>query len=224
MIDGVRLKFCGLTSLVDATFADQLGADYLGFILYPKSPRFISLRDFAHLQPNLPAGRKRVAVMVEPSEAELDASIEAGFDRFQIHYGADLSLERVQGWSRQVGRERLWLAPKRPAEVPFDGRWLEYADTFLVDTFTKEGFGGSGQTGDWGAFARLQAEHSDHTWILAGGLGPDNLERALNESEARFVDINSGSEMAPGIKDHAKMKATVLAIHRHRTHESQPHE
>ena len=70
MIDGVRIKVCGLTSLVDAEFADNCGADYLGFILYPKSPRAISLVQFTSMASLLP-GRKRVAVLVEPTMAEL---------------------------------------------------------------------------------------------------------------------------------------------------------
>ena len=68
MIDGVRLKVCGLTSLVDAEGADRSGADYLGFILYPKSPRHIALAQYAALAPRLP-DRRRVAVTVEPTSA-----------------------------------------------------------------------------------------------------------------------------------------------------------
>jgi len=67
MIDGIRLKICGLTALVDAEFVDRAGADALGFILYPKSPRHLSLLQYKAMAPRLPAGRKRVAVMVEPS-------------------------------------------------------------------------------------------------------------------------------------------------------------
>src|SRR4051812_46755477 len=98
MIDGVRIKVCGLTSLVDAEFADKCGADYLGFILYPKSPRHISLIQFAAMAQHLP-GRKKVAVSVEPTLAELSEMRAAGFDFFQIHFRPDFPLEKVQAWS-----------------------------------------------------------------------------------------------------------------------------
>lgn len=216
MVDGVRIKFCGLRSLVDAEFADKLGADFLGSILFPKSPRHVSLSDFVNMAPNLPETRQRVAVMVTPPPDEIAAADAAGFDRFQIHFPSDTAAEVVRGWSEQVGRDRLWLAPKREPGTPYAESWLEAAQTHLVDTFHQGGFGGSGQTGDWDEFARLRQTHADHTWILAGGLSPDNLSHALTQSGARFVDINSGVETAPGIKNHEKMKQAVLAIHRQR--------
>lgn len=216
MIDGVRLKFCGLRSLVDAEYADKLGADFFGFILYPKSPRYLRLQDFIHLAPNLPAGRKRVAVMVAPTVTELAATAAAGFDRFQIHFPADTPDQTVARWSETVGVERLWLAPKRPPGGPYHQGWLDAAATQLVDTFHEAGFGGSGQTGNWAEFVNLREAHPHRTWILAGGLTPDNIAVALAESGANFVDVNSGVETAPGIKDHTKMRQMVLAIHRQR--------
>ena len=74
MIDGIQFKVCGLTSLVDAEFADRLGADYLGFILYPKSPRHVSLPQYVDMAKRLPTLRKTVAVLVEPRTDDLDAA------------------------------------------------------------------------------------------------------------------------------------------------------
>ncbi|MCF3650228.1 phosphoribosylanthranilate isomerase [Synoicihabitans lomoniglobus] len=217
MIDGIRLKFCGLTTLVDAEFADRLGADYLGFILYPKSPRYLPLRQYRDMATALPDGRKHVAVMVEPDEAELVAARDAGFDRFQIHFRTTTPEARLRVWSETVGKDVLWLAPKLPADEAVAAAVLEAAGTVLLDTFHRDRFGGSGQTGDWGRFRELRASHPDHTWILAGGLSPENVVLALAESGTNFVDVNSGVETAPGMKDHAKMQALVLAIHRART-------
>ena len=217
MIDGVRLKVCGLTSLVDAECADRAGADYLGFILVPKSPRFLSLRQYHDMAPRLPEGRKRVAVLVEPDEAELAAVMEAGFDRVQIHFTMEVGEKRVAAWSTSVGRDRLWLAPKLPPEVELPESLLESAETVLMDTFHRSGFGGSGLTGDWGKFARYRERYPRHTWILAGGLNPTNIAEALASSGANFVDVNSGVEVAPGIKDHAKLRAFIVALHRART-------
>ncbi len=217
MVDGVRLKFCGLTSLVDAIHADKLGADYLGFILHPKSPRFVSLRDYRNFASNLPSGRKRVAVMVAPSADDLLAVRKAGFDRFQVHFSANTENSQLAEWRDMVGKDRLWLAPRRSPETPFAPEWLDYAATILVDTYSADKFGGSGKTGDWTEFNQLQQLSADHTWVIAGGLSPDNIADALDETGARFVDVNSGVELAPGIKDHAKMNAVVLAIHEQRT-------
>lgn len=217
MIDGVRLKFCGLTSLVDAEFADKLGADYLGFILYPKSPRHLALRDYLAMAPRLPTGRKRVAVMVGPSADELRATADAGFDYFQIHHRLEVGGDQLAAWSEQVGRDRIWLAPKLPPGTAMPAAVTAAARHVLVDTFNPDGFGGSGRTGDWSAFRRYREESPDTTWILAGGLGPANIGAALRSSGTRFIDVNSGVETAPGIKDHVKMKALVLAVHQART-------
>lgn len=212
MIDGIRIKVCGITSLVDAEFADKCGADYLGFILYPKSPRFIALAQYRAVVARL-NGRQKVAVSVEPSLDELARWRDAGFDRFQIHFRPETPLATVAGWSEAVGVERLWLAPKLPPGADIDSAWLPLAEHFLMDTFHAGGFGGSGQTGDWAKFARHQAAHPEKTWILAGGLTPENIVEALRGSEARFVDVNSGVEAAPGVKDFAKLKRFVVRVH-----------
>lgn len=217
MIDGVKLKFCGLRTLVDAEMADKLGADQLGFILHPDSPRYLSLADYRHLAPNLPDARKRVAVMVAPTIKQLADASAAGFDLFQTHFRPDSSDEDVRAWSMAVGRERLWLSPHREPGTPIKEVWLEAAQTFLVDTYQPDKIGGTGRTGDWSEFAQLQAAYPEHRWILAGGLNPSNIGEALAQSGARAVDLNSGVEQAPGIKDHEKMRAAVLAIHHARS-------
>ncbi len=218
MIDGIRLKICGLTTLVDAEFVDRAGADALGFILYPKSPRYISLLQYKAMAPRLPEGRKRVAVMVEPTDAELAEALAAGFDCFQIHFNpVKVPVATVAAWSQAVGPKRLWLAPKLPPGGEVGGELLPLADTFLIDTFHPDSFGGTGRTGDWAGFARQQAAHPEKTWILAGGLTPENITAALTESGAKFVDVNSGVEAVPGVKDHDKVRQLVVTIHRART-------
>lgn len=215
MIDGIRIKVCGLTALVDAEFADRCGADYLGFILYRKSPRHIALETYKAMAKHLPE-RRKVAVSVEPSVSELAAMKDAGFDFFQIHFRHDLPVEVVAAWSEAVSPESLWLAPKLPPQQDVPAALLPLARYLLLDTFHAEGFGGSGKTGDWGKFSRHQSTHPDKTWILAGGLNPENIAEALRASGARFVDVNSGVESAPGVKDHAKLKRFVLRLHESR--------
>jgi len=211
MINDIRIKVCGLTSLVDAEFADRCGADCLGFIFIPKSPRHISLETYRAMAPQLPE-RKKVAVTVEPVPDELAALREAGFDFFQIHFRHDLAAATVAGWSEAVGAGRLWLAPKLPPAADVPAALLPFAKHFLLDTFHAEKFGGTGATGDWAKFARHQQAHAGKTWILSGGLNPENIGDALRASDARFVDVNSGVESAPGVKDHAKLERFTAAL------------
>jgi len=213
MINGVRLKVCGLTSLVDADAADAVGADYLGFIFYPKSPRGITLTQYAAMKDRLPP-RKKVAVSVAPSPAELAAQLAAGFDFFQIHFAADTAIPVMVAWSQLVGRANLWLAPKLPPAEDVKPEWLPLADTFLLDTFHADKFGGTGETGDWAKFKRHREAHPAKTWILSGGLKPDNVAGAITATGAKFLDVNSGVELSPGVKDPAKLKLLVLELHK----------
>jgi phosphoribosylanthranilate isomerase len=212
MINGIRLKVCGITSLVDADAADAVGADCLGFIFYPKSPRGITLTQYAAMKDRLPP-RKKVAVCVEPTPVDLARLAEPGFDFFQVHFKADERPEHVASWAKTVGRKRLWLAPKLTPDQDVKPEWLPLADTFLLDTFHPEKFGGTGEVGDWAKFQRHQTAHPKKTWILSGGLTPANVAAAVAASGAKFLDVNSGVELSPGVKDPAKLKALVLALH-----------
>lgn len=220
MINGVRLKVCGLTSLVDADAADKIGADHLGFIFYPQSPRGITLTQFLAMKDRLPP-RKKVAVCVEPAAADLAAYAGAGFDYFQIHFSADTPAYLIASWAETVGLARLWLAPKLPPGQDVKPGWLPMADTFLLDTFHADKFGGTGETGDWTKFKRHRESHPGKAWVLSGGLNADNIAAAVTASGAKFIDVNSGVEQAPGIKSPAKLQALVLALH-HATKQDNP--
>jgi len=213
MIDGIQIKVCGLTSLVDADFADACGVDYLGFNLYPKSPRYVSLAQFRSMAKRIPE-RHKVAVSVEPAPGELPAMRDAGFELFQVHFRHDTPVAVIEGWSREVGPKALWLAPKLPPDVEVPPAWLGLARTVMLDTFDESLFGGTGRVGDWPKFRRHREGNPGTTWILSGGLGPENVGGALAGSGARFVDVNSGIESAPGVKDREKLKAFVVAVHR----------
>lgn len=212
MIGDIHFKVCGLKRAEDAVLAAELGADFLGFIFYPKSPRHLAFEAYDALAASLPGGPRRVAVMVEPSVEELARAKGLRFDFFQIHARNDVPLEAVRGWSETVGAANLWLAPKLPPGAAFPAAWLDLAGTFLVDTFHAEGFGGSGRTGDWAGFAARAKTHPNKTWILAGGLGPDNVAAAIAASGARFVDLNSGVETHPGAKSPEKLRAVAAAL------------
>ena len=215
MTDGIRLKVCGLTTQADAEFAMQAGADYLGFILIPESPRYLALENFRTFAGALPQGRK-VAVTLEPSPAKLIELSAAGFDYFQVHFRHELPVSTVASWAQAVGIERLWLAPKLPPGVSVPLAVLPLTKTFLFDTYHVRKFGGTGETADWNKFKRHRRNHPKKTWILSGGLNPVNIGDAIRQSGARFVDVNSGVESAPGVKDHGKLQRLVERLHERR--------
>jgi phosphoribosylanthranilate isomerase len=201
-----RVKVCGITRAEDGRLAVSLGASYLGFITYAKSRRFIELEEYKSLNGNLPDSF-RVAVDVHPSIEDLKKQVEAGFDFFQIHFSEihdDVYLSEI---SQIVGYDRLWLAPKLPPDTLFPESLFQYAGTFLIDTYQKEGFGGSGQTGDWVGFKQLKTDYSEKTWVLAGGLRSENIKEAIAVADPQIVDVSSGVEMSPGIKSADKLKA-----------------
>ncbi len=211
MIDGIQIKVCGLTSSAAANFADGGGADYLGFILHPASPRHVSLMQFKAMEGELPR-KHRVAVTVEPEPDALLSMRDAGFERFQIHFRHDTPLGAIEAWSAAVGPDNLWLAPKLPPDIDVPQAWLVRARSFLLDTFDEKLFGGTGRTGDWPKFRRHAGGHAEKTWILSGGLTPTNVGAALAGTGARFIDVNSGVESAPGVKDHSKLSAFFAAV------------
>jgi phosphoribosylanthranilate isomerase len=210
MTRGIQIKVCGLTSLADAAFADACGADYLGFVLHPKSPRRVSIEQYRSMAADLPK-RPTVAVAVEPDAGALLAMKEAGFSHFQVHFRYDLPVARLAAWTHAVGAENLWLAPRLPPAVDVPDSWLGLSRGIVLDTFDPALFGGTGRTGDWEKFRRHQRLQPGRTWILSGGLSPENVAEAIAATGARFIDVSSGVESAPGVKDHARLRAFVSA-------------
>jgi phosphoribosylanthranilate isomerase len=211
MTSRLQLKICGITSMGDAQAAAGVGADYLGFILYPESPRYVPVAKYRRLRPDLPPV-KRVAVLVEPSLADLNAALGVGFDFFQIHFRPDVSMVSLSEWTEVVTPARLWLAPKLAGYADVSPLLLPMAGTFLFDTYHPQKFGGTGETGDWLKFRRHQSLYPRKTWILSGGLNPANIAEAIQTSSARFLDVNSGVELSPGVKDPTKLRALAAAL------------
>ena len=206
-----KIKVCGLTREEDVKLTLSLGADYFGFILYPRSPRAVSLDRAVELAAAVPMGQ-RVAVDVATSLEDLNSYSDAGFDYFQIHFGADFEHNSLAEYSKIVGKEKLWLAPSLASEDTFTEVILDYADTILIDTFVKDQFGGTGKVGDWARFNTLKERYPQTNWILAGGLSPSNLLQALASTAADHLDINSGVETAPGIKDEVKLREAFKVL------------
>jgi phosphoribosylanthranilate isomerase len=248
MIGRITLKICGITRAEDAVAAAEIGADWLGFIFYPPSPRNLTREQYIALRGRLEAesGRARrpaepfrqaqgrgpaegprltvdgspcqvmvprhVAVCVEPAPADLAQLATLGFAAFQVHFAHTTPVHRIAAWAETVGSTRLWLAPRLPPGEDVKPEWLPFAPTFLLDTFHADKFGGTGRTGDWAKFSRHQTAHPGKTWILSGGLSPSNVCEAIAATGACFIDVNSGVESAPGLKDPAKLAALKTAL------------
>ncbi len=211
MISGIRVKVCGMTRVEDAQLALKLGADYCGVIRYDKSPRMATESQARRLSNSIPAG-KRVCVDVSPTPQELEAHGDLGFDYFQVHFDLEVAMATVAAWSGIVGREALWLAPRIPPGELFPENVLAFADTILIDSYHAQDYGGTGKTGNWLGFAELMQRYPDTRFVLAGGLNADNIREAVRVSGARMVDVASGVEASPGIKDPSKMRAFFTAL------------
>ncbi len=192
--------------------AVNFGATHLGFILYEKSPRCIDhFRARQILDCLQPAPVSSVAVMVDPTPSFLNEIKSSGFDFFQLHFPSTIDPGRVEEWSGILGPEHLWLVPRISAEQSFPIKLLSCANTILLDAYDEERHGGTGKTSDWKRFREWKKEHPSKKWILAGGIGPENLERALIETTPNGVDLNSGIESSPGVKSREKV-AEVFSI------------
>jgi phosphoribosylanthranilate isomerase len=211
MINGIRLKICGITSVADAEAAVAAGADYLGFIFYPKSPRHDPLAQYQSIRAGLPS-RPKVAVCVEPVLAELAAISALGFDYIQIHWNPETLTQNIALWVDAVGRRRLWLAPRLPADTDLYPELLPFADLFLLDIFHRGKADGTPRSGDWEKFRRHRALYPEKQWMLTGGLDPISVSGAVAGTGATMLDVNSGVEQAPGVKSPAKLRVFVRSL------------
>lgn len=207
----IAVKVCGLTRLKDIELALELGARYFGFIVWPKSSRALDWERACELALAVPKGR-RVVVDVETPSDVLAERVKGPFDFHQIHTSLDTGWATLAAWSGLAGMDRLWLAPRIPPAESLDAGVFAFCDHFLLDTYDPKQHGGTGRTGDWSRFYDYKMRYSQKHWILAGGLNPDNIAAACQQSCAEIVDVNSGVESAPGIKDHDKLKAFFKAI------------
>lgn len=211
-----KIKVCGITSEKDARLALDCGADYLGIIAYEKSPRHAPRENIKPLLEFIPQG-KRVFVDVSTPTDTLDEVRKWGFDHYQIHFDLQISMASVAGWSGLVGMDHLWAAPRIPPdEFYFPQVIMEFSETILVDSYSKEVYGGSGNAGgNWQRFLDCKTLYSHKSWVLAGGLNPHNIRDALAFTDAEMIDVNSGVESEPGIKDPELLRAFFENVRTH---------
>ena len=195
------VKICGLTRSEDAAWALEQGADYLGFVFYPRSPRCISVPQLARLAEQLPESARLVGVFVNEAVGFVQDAVErCRLSAVQLHgdeQPGEFAGLTVPVWRAVRLRDRVWQ--------PDPANWAP--ERFVIDAFSAD-YGGTGQTVDW-----QEASHfcSCHAAILAGGLDEHNVGEAIRRVRPLGVDVSSGVEVEPGRKDHAKVQAFIRA-------------
>ncbi|MFM9269147.1 phosphoribosylanthranilate isomerase [Halomonas elongata] len=201
-IGRTRVKFCGLTRPEDVDAAVALGADALGFVLWPGSKRAIELDRLAELVARVPAFVTRVGLFVDPEPEWVERAAEH-LDLLQFHGD--------ESPSRCAASGRPWIKALRmrdDLDLEVAARDYEAARALLLDAYRPGVPGGTGETFDW---SRIPATLAKPV-ILAGGLTPANVAEAIATVTPFAVDVSGGIEAAPGRKDVAAMTAFLGAV------------
>jgi len=191
--------------LPDALLAAQLGAHALGFIFHPKSPRYVAPDAARAIIALLPPFVLSVGVFVdEEAQAVQDLAARVGLDWLQLH-GSE-----PPDYCRSLGRRVIkGFRIKDEASLAALAPYQEACQAFLLDTYKKDRIGGTGEAFDW-HLAREAQKYGPI--ILAGGLTPANVARAVDVAQPQAVDVASGVEAAPGKKDPEKLKRFFAAL------------
>jgi phosphoribosylanthranilate isomerase len=207
----VRVKICGLKTPVDVAAVVAAGAAYAGFNFFPKSPRYVTPAEARALALEAPDGLCKVALVVDADDATLDGIVgEVPLDMLQLHgHETPARVAEVKARYGLPVMKVIGVAGEDDLASLLDYQLV--SDQILVDAKAPKDAvlpGGNGLTFDW----RLLAGRKWlKPWMLAGGLTPDNVAEAIRRTGARQVDVASGVESAPGVKDAARIAAFVAA-------------
>ncbi len=210
----VRVKICGLRRAGEVAAAVGAGAAWVGFVFHPRSPRAVSPAEAGALARGVPAGVGRVALTVDAADDDLDAILAAvPVDLLQLH-GAE-SPARVAAIRARTGLPVMKaVGIAGPEDLARAADYAEVADRLLLDARPPPGAtlpGGNGLAFDWRLIA---GRRWPLPWMLAGGLTAGNLAEAVARTGARAVDVSSGVERAPGVKDEGRIAAFLAAAAR----------
>ncbi|NLG17598.1 MAG: phosphoribosylanthranilate isomerase [Fibrobacter sp.] len=200
----IRVKICGITRYEDARIAVSLGVDALGFIFHEGSPRNIKPSAAREITSQLPPFVSRVGVFVNQDlRTVVSIAQAAGIDTIQLHGSespelcSQLPYPVIKAFSIRADSDLSLLQTYKTAG-------------FLLDTWHQQMYGGTGSTFDW-QIAQRACSQFDNI-ILAGGLNPANLEEALSSVHPFGIDLNSGVEVKPGIKNPVKMREAIRIV------------
>ncbi|MDY6487164.1 phosphoribosylanthranilate isomerase [Acinetobacter faecalis] len=206
-----RVKICGITRTQDIKSVVDAGADAIGFVFFPPSPRNVSVELAQELVKYVPAYVQTVGLFVNASSDEiLEVLKTVSLDVIQFH--GDETPEQCQKIAKLTGR-RWYKAIQVKPDLDVISTIKQYqqvgASAMLLDTWHPELKGGTGHSFDWSQFPQL-----DIPLILAGGLKPENIENAIKTTKAYAVDVSGGVESAKGIKDQQLIEQFMQGVHR----------
>lgn len=199
-----RIKFCGLTRAADIDLAVELGVDAIGLVFDARSKRYLDLKTAAALRARIPALVSAVALFRDADAQQVAATIDAiQPDVLQFHglEAPEFCAQWRRSWVKALGML---------GEQDLSAQLQRYRDAgaVLLDGHAPGAMGGGGSRFDWsGLPCRIQ-----RPWLLAGGLAPDNVASAVRMAAPFGVDVSSGIEASPGVKDAARMRAFVQAV------------
>jgi phosphoribosylanthranilate isomerase len=199
----IKVKICGMTQLQDAVFAVEQGADAVGFIFYKKSPRAVTMKTVREIISKLPPLVDTVGVFVNESVDRVNKIADyCGLDLVQLHGEESPAFcRKIKRRVVKAFRVKDLQSIKQLEKYPVSG--------FLLDTFSENLHGGTGKTFDW--TLALPAKKIGPV-ILAGGLTPRNIRQAVSQVRPYGVDVCSGVEKSPGVKDLEKVRAFLKNI------------
>ncbi|MEM8698004.1 MAG: phosphoribosylanthranilate isomerase [Pseudomonadota bacterium] len=205
-----QVKICGLTRAEDVVHAAGAGAAYLGFVFFPPSPRAASLDQAADLMRAAPDGVIKTALTVDPDDALIEALTALPTDLIQLH--GEETPERVAAIRQNTGlpvMKAIGIGEQKDlAQIQL---YEQVADRLLIDAKPPKGAtrpGGNALAFDWRLIA---GRRWGLPWLLAGGLTPENVAEAISLTGAEAVDVSTGVESAPGVKDPTKTAAFIDA-------------
>ena len=200
-----KVKICGITNLKDAKCCVETGADFLGFVFYKKSKRYLRPLSAKKIIEKLPKAVLKVGVFVNQTPAEVKKIAEiCSLDLLQFH--GDESPDYLKSFKacKTIKAFRL----KERFSVTELKRYRQ--TLFLFDTFKKEAFGGTGEVFDWRLLLPLKKIKTP--FIVSGGLTPGNVVPLIEKIQPFAVDVSSGVEVSPGKKDHRLVKSFIGAV------------
>jgi phosphoribosylanthranilate isomerase len=204
-----RVKICGLRDAETLKAAIDAGADFIGFVDFPKSPRHIMATGAAKLIAGLPPHVSSVIVTVDPSDewlAQVDSYVSPTY--IQLH--GDESPERVNVIRQRLHNTKIIkaIAVSNADDIARADAYGSCAHMLLFDTKVERLHGGSGKAFNW---SLLEGRQIPLPWMLSGGLTPENVSKAISQTGATMVDVSSGVESTPGVKDSALIKQFIEA-------------
>jgi len=199
----IRVKICGITRRQDAEFAVKMGADALGFVFYPPSPRAVTISQVKDIVAGLPPFVSIVALFVNATVAEVKACLAAlPISILQFH--GDESVEYCEQFNHPYMKV---IRMKQGIDLSLAAKQYPSASAILLDTYQSGVPGGTGQAFDWTTIEDIQ-----QPLVLAGGLTSDNVAQAIKQVHPYAVDVSGGVEQAKGIKDNHKVSKFMQEV------------